>query len=233
MIDSRPVIVAVDKPDMASAMALARTLDPSLCRVKVGKELFTSAGPQVLDELHKLGFEIFLYLKFHDIPNTVAAACKAAAAHGVWMMNVHAIGGQRMMEAARAAVGDSAPGVPLLIAVTVLTSMDQAELNASGVPLSVDDQVVALARLTKNSGFDGIVCSAMEADKISKQVPGLTMVTPGIRLADDSTDDQRRVMTPEKAIANGAGFLVIGRAVTGAEDPVSRLQEINDSIKTV
>lgn len=138
-----------------------------------------------------------------------------------------------MMEAARAAVGDSAPGVPLLIAVTVLTSMDQAELNASGVPLSVDDQVVALARQTKNSGFDGIVCSALEADKISKQVRGLTMVTPGIRLADDSTDDQRRVMTPEKAIANGASFLVIGRAVTGAKDPVSRLQEINDSIKAV
>lgn len=233
MIDTKPVIVAIDKPGLNSAMVLARTLDPSLCRVKVGKELFTSAGPAVLDELHKLGFEIFLDLKFHDIPNTVAAACKAAAAHGVWMMNVHASGGQRMMEAARAAVGGPAPGVPLLIAVTVLTSMDQAELNASGVTLSIDDQVIALAKLTKNSGFDGVVCSALEADKISKQVPGLAMVTPGIRLSDDSTDDQRRVMTPEKAIANGASFLVIGRAVTGADDPVARLQMINKSIKPV
>ena len=223
--------MAIDKPDLTSAMALARSLDPTLCRVKVGKELFTSAGPAVLDELHQLGFEIFLDLKFHDIPNTVAAACKAAAAHGVWMMNVHAAGGQRMMEAARAAIGDAAPGVPLLIAVTVLTSMDQPELNASGVSRSLDDQVIALAALASKSGLDGVVCSALEADKISAQVPGLKMVTPGIRLADDSADDQRRVMTPQKAIANGASYLVIGRAVTGADDPVARLQMINDSIK--
>ncbi len=233
MTDSKRVIVALDKPNLNDALALAKTLDPSLCRVKVGKELFTSAGPSVLDELHKLGFDIFLDLKFHDIPNTVASACKAAAAHGVWMMNVHASGGQRMMAAARDAIGATAPGVPLLIAVTVLTSMDAPELKATGIARTIDEQVIALAQLTKTSGLDGIVCSALEADQISDKVPGLIMVTPGIRLADDNADDQRRVMTPEKAIANGARYLVIGRAVTGASDPVARLQLINDSIKSL
>lgn len=228
--DNKRVIVALDKPNLEAAIALSQKLDPSLCRVKVGKELFTSAGPAVLDELHKLGFEIFLDLKFHDIPNTVASACKAVAAHGVWMTNVHASGGQRMMEAARDAIGTAAPGTPLLIAVTVLTSMDETEFQAMGIDRSLEDQVIALAQLAKASHLDGVVCSALEADQISGKVPGLVMVTPGIRLADDNADDQRRVMTPEKAIANGASYLVIGRAVTAATDPVARLQMINDSI---
>ena len=233
MEDRKRIIVALDKSTASEAIALAQTLDPQLCRVKVGKELFTSAGPAVLDALHQLGFEIFLDLKFHDIPNTVASACRAAAAHGVWMINVHASGGQRMMKAAREAVGDAGPGVPLLIGVTVLTSMTEPELHTIGVDRSLDQQVIELAQLVKISGLDGVVCSALEAHDLSTKVPGLMMVTPGIRLASDSSDDQRRVMTPEKAIANGATYLVIGRAVTGATDPVARLALINDSLNSL
>ncbi len=231
MSDQKRVIIALDKPTATEALALAQQLDPDLCRVKVGKELFTSSGPAILDALHKLGFEIFLDLKFHDIPDTVASACKAAAAHGVWMMNVHASGGLRMMQAARDALGTPASGVPLLIAVTVLTSMDEGELKATGVVLSLNEQVVSLARLTKEAGLDGIVCSAQEAGMISAEVPELTMVTPGIRLADDAANDQRRIMTPEKALANGAYYLVIGRAVTGAKDPIVRLRQIIESCR--
>lgn len=233
MINNKRIIVALDKPTLNDAIALAQKLDPSMCRVKVGKELFTSAGPAILDALHKLGFEIFLDLKFHDIPNTVASACRAVAAHGVWMTNVHASGGQRMMEAARDAIGATAPGVPLLIGVTVLTSMDEAELQATGVSRKIDNQVIALAQLAKESRLDGVVCSALEADKISGTVSDFLLVTPGIRLTEGNEDDQRRVMAPDKAIANGASYLVIGRAVTGADDPVRCLQMINDSISSL
>lgn len=233
MSESKQIIVALDKATAAEALTLARLLDPALCRVKVGKELFTSSGPAILESLHQLGFEIFLDLKFHDIPNTVASACKAASAHGVWMLNVHASGGQRMMEAARDAIGKPGPGVPLLIAVTVLTSMEEHELQALGVNRPLTDQVVELARLAKSSGLDGIVCSAMEAMIISRQVPELLMVTPGIRLADNAADDQRRIMTPETAIANGANYLVIGRAVTAAADPVEQLRSIYKSLEAV
>ncbi len=232
-MSSKAIIVALDKPDLASAVELAKMLDPALCRVKVGKELFTSAGPAVINALHDLGFEVFLDLKFHDIPNTVAGACKAAARLGVWMLNVHASGGPAMLNAARDAIGGPSTDVPLLIAVTVLTSMDDAELAATGVSGVAADQVARLTGLANQCGLDGVVCSAHEALSVKANYPGLVSVTPGIRLASDSADDQRRVMTPERAVQNGSTYLVIGRSVTGAADPVAQLKRIQQSLTTV
>ncbi len=232
-MSSKAIIVALDKPDLASAVELAKMLDPALCRVKVGKELFTSAGPAVINALHDLGFEVFLDLKFHDIPNTVAGACKAAARLGVWMLNVHGSGGPAMLNAARDAIGGPSTGVPLLIAVTVLTSMDDAELVATGVSGVAADQVARLTGLANQCGLDGVVCSAHEALSVKANYPGLVSVTPGIRLASDSADDQRRVMTPERAVQNGSTYLVIGRSVTGAADPVAQLKHIQQSLTTV
>jgi len=228
--DSRTIVVALDKSSAAEALALADTLDPELCRVKVGKELFTSAGPSVVDELHQRGFEVFLDLKFHDIPNTVAGACRAAASLGVWMVNVHACGGERMMAAARDALGAPGDGVPLLIAVTVLTSMDQQELQSVGVQRPVDEQVMTLAQLTHDSGLDGVVCSAREAAQLKRVLPDQLRVTPGIRMADDNADDQQRITTPQQAVADGATHLVIGRSVTSAADPVAQLKRIQASL---
>ncbi len=232
-MSSKAIIVALDKPDLASAVELAKMLDPALCRVKVGKELFTSAGPAVINALHDLGFEVFLDLKFHDIPNTVAGACKAAARLGVWMLNVHGSGGPAMLNAARDAIGGPSTDVPLLIAVTVLTSMDDAELVATGVSGVAADQVARLTGLANQCGLDGVVCSAHEALSVKENYPGLVSVTPGIRLASDSADDQRRVMTPERAVQNGSTYLVIGRSVTGAADPVAQLKRIQQSLTTV
>ena len=229
-MDSRRVIVALDFPDAGAALAAAGRLDPALCRVKVGKELFVSAGPAIVGQLHERGFEVFLDLKFHDIPNTVAGACRAAARLGVWMLNVHASGGSAMMRAAREAVA-AFPRPPLLIGVTVLTSLSDAELGEVGFAGSAADNVARLARLAASSGLDGVVCSAREAAMLREALgAGFVTVTPGIRLAGGAKGDQSRVVTPEDAVRLGAHYLVIGRPVTQAADPAATLQSIVRSL---
>jgi orotidine-5'-phosphate decarboxylase len=224
--DSR-VIVALDYADAGSALALADRLSPAECRLKVGKELFTAAGPELVRELVRKGFGVFLDLKFHDIPNTVAAACRAASELGVWMLNVHASGGRKMMEAAREAVDRSAHK-PLLIGVTVLTSMDEVGLRETGVERSPRDQVLHLAGLAQQSGLDGVVCSAQEAAELRARFgQGFALVTPGIRPAGADVGDQSRIMTPGNAIRAGSDYLVIGRPITQAPDPMAALQGIN------
>ncbi len=224
------VIVALDYPAAAPALEFASRVDPSLCRLKVGKELFVSAGPQLVEKLAGQGFDVFLDMKFHDIPNTVAQACKAAAQLGVWMVNVHASGGRKMMSAAREAL-ESLPQRPLLIGVTVLTSMGAEDLAEIGLALDPAVQVERLARLAKESGLDGVVCSAQEASLL-KAACGkeFKLITPGIRPAQASLDDQNRVMTPQAAIAAGSDYLVIGRPITQSADPIATLQAINASI---
>ncbi|MBK7661330.1 MAG: orotidine-5'-phosphate decarboxylase [Betaproteobacteria bacterium] len=230
-MDNKRIVVALDVPEGPAALALAARLDPALCRVKVGKELFVSAGPAVVESLQRAGFEVFLDLKFHDIPNTVAAACKAAARLGVWMMNVHASGGAAMMQAAREAVPAGAKA-PLLIGVTVLTSLKDAELAAIGWSGSAADNVMRLARLAHASGLDGVVCSAREASVLREIVgPGFVSVTPGIRPAGGEAGDQARVVTPEDAVRAGAHYLVVGRPVTQAADPAASLRAIAASIE--
>jgi orotidine-5'-phosphate decarboxylase len=230
-VNSTKIIVALDFPDAASALALVARLDPALCRLKVGKELFTVAGPDLVRTLVERGFDVFLDLKFHDIPNTVAAACRAAAGLGVWMMNVHASGGRRMMTAAREALAEL-PQRPLLIAVTVLTSMSAEDLVEVGVNAAPADQVLRLARLAEASGLDGVVCSAQEAALLSGELgAGFRLVTPGIRPAGADIGDQRRVMTPAEALQAGATDLVIGRPITGAADPLDALKRIQTEIQ--
>lgn len=220
------IIVALDYAEAADALALAERLDPAACRLKVGKELFTAAGPQLVQALIVRGFDVFLDLKFHDIPNTVAKACEAAARLGVWMLNVHASGGLAMMQAAREGVVRSGRN-PRLIAVTVLTSMDQTALKQVGVATSVQGQVLHLAGLTKEAGLDGVVCSAQEATLLRSALgPDFCLVTPGIRPASASLDDQSRVVTPADAVRNGAHYLVIGRPITAAADPLAALAAI-------
>ncbi|NJD89649.1 MAG: orotidine-5'-phosphate decarboxylase [Betaproteobacteria bacterium] len=229
-MDSKRVIVALDFPDAGSALAAAARLDPSLCRVKVGKELFVSAGPAVVSQLHERGFEVFLDLKFHDIPNTVAGACRAAARLGVWMANVHASGGAAMMRAAREAVAAFARP-PLLIGVTILTSLSDAELGEVGLAGTAAENVERLARLAAASGLDGVVCSAEEASLLRGALgAGFVTVTPGIRLAGEAKGDQSRVVTPEEAVRRGAHYLVIGRPVTQSPDPAATLQQIARSL---
>jgi len=232
VVDDKKIIVALDKPGRDQALSIVDQLSPDLCRVKVGHELFTSTGPTVVTELQQRGFEVFLDLKYHDIPNTVANACSMAADLGVWMMNVHASGGTQMMERARKAIGDPGPQVPLLIAVTVLTSMEQADLHTTGINRSVDEQVLALAKVTSDAGLDGVVCSAREAAMLTAELPSIVKVTPGIRLASDDANDQKRITTPEQAISNGASYLVIGRSITGADDPLKTLQTIASGLAT-
>jgi orotidine-5'-phosphate decarboxylase len=208
-------------------MALVDRLQPSACRLKVGKELFTAAGPEFVAMLVKRGFDIFLDMKFHDIPNTVAQACKAAAGLGVWMLNVHALGGRAMMEAARAAIG-AAPARPWLIAVTVLTSMAEKDLHEVGIDATPLDEALRLAALASQCGLDGVVCAAHEAGSIREQFgEGFMRVTPGIRLPEDSVGDQKRVMTPRLALESGSSYLVIGRSVTRAAQPLEVLARIN------
>jgi orotidine-5'-phosphate decarboxylase len=221
------VIVALDYPQAAAALDLARNLSPELCRLKVGKELFTSSGPALVEQLQKLGFEVFLDLKFHDIPNTVAGAVRAAAELGVWMVNVHVSGGRRMMEAARHAL-QSFSSRPLLIGVTVLTSMSDQDLLELGYTEPSQERVVRLAALAAGSGLDGVVCSAMEASAL-RQLHGneFCLVTPGIRLAGDAAADQRRVVTPAEAVSSGADYLVIGRSITAAADPLATLRRVH------
>jgi orotidine-5'-phosphate decarboxylase len=224
------VIVALDYPDAGEALALARRLDPERCKLKVGKELFVRAGPALVGTLAELGFKVFLDLKFHDIPNTVAQACKAAADLGVWMVNVHASGGLKMMCAAREAVHRVAHP-PRLIAVTVLTSMAGEDLRQIGLDVEPATQVERLARLTREAGLDGVVCSAQEAALLRASLGrDFLLVTPGIRPAGSEVGDQSRILTPARAIAAGADYLVVGRPITQAPDPVTALQSINDEI---
>lgn|SRR5690606_36031399 len=225
------IIVAMDFDNTNDCLALARRLSPQDCRLKVGKELFTSAGPRVVEELMMLGFEVFLDLKFHDIPNTTAKAVKAAANLGVWMVNVHASGGERMMIAAREILEQSPGRRPLLIAVTVLTSLEDADLQAVGFQDSAQQQVARLAQLTRHCGLDGIVCSAQEARDLRNLLgQDFCLVTPGIRLPDSPKDDQRRTLTPVEAVQAGSSYLVIGRPITQAEDPVAVCKSINRTL---
>ena len=224
------IIVALDYPLEAPALQLVQGLDPSLCRLKVGKELFTVAGPQFVEKLQTRGFDVFLDLKFHDIPNTTAQACKAAASLGVWMVNVHALGGRRMMETAREAL-ENVTDRPKLIAVTVLTSMAQEDLQGIGITATPAEMVSRLAGLAKDSGLDGVVCSAQEATALRQQCgKDFCLVTPGIRPENAAANDQSRIMTPRAALAAGSSYLVIGRPITQAADPLAALKEITQDI---
>ncbi|BEV71830.1 orotidine-5'-phosphate decarboxylase [Paludibacterium sp. THUN1379] len=226
-----PVIVALDFRDAHAALDFAARLDPADCRVKVGKELFTASGRELVESLVLRGFQVFLDLKFHDIPNTVAQACAMAADAGVWMVNVHAGGGRRMMTAAREALANLSQR-PLLIGVTVLTSMEAADLAEVGISVSPEEHVMRLATLTHDCGLDGVVCSAQEAQLLKARLgPQFKLVTPGIRLSDSAADDQRRVMTPTAALAAGADYLVIGRPITRADQPLQVLRKINSDIE--
>ncbi len=230
-MDNKRIIVPLDVPDADAALALASRLDPALCRLKVGKELFVAAGPAVVARLQDRGFEVFLDLKFHDIPNTVAGACRSAARLGVWMLNVHASGGEAMMRAAREAA-DTVARPPLVIGVTILTSLSDADLARVGFEGGVAHNVERLARLSQGCGLDGVVCSAQEASMVRKATSkDFVLVTPGIRLATDAVQDQVRVVTPVDAIRNGADYLVIGRSITAAPDPVAKLAQIRESLE--
>ena len=229
MSDPR-IIVALDYPDAEQARAFVKRVRPDTCRLKVGKELFVAAGPAFVEELTASGFAVFLDLKFHDIPNTVAQACKAAARMGVWMMNVHATGGPRMMRAAREAL-EGLRERPRLIAVTVLTSMGEDELRAIGVEASARQQVMLLAALASDSGMDGVVCSAQEAPLLRASLDReFLLVTPGIRPAGSDVGDQTRILTPARAILAGSDYLVIGRPITQAADPLAALEAITREI---
>lgn len=223
---SSPLVVALDFENINDCMRLVNELDPTLCRLKVGKEMFTLFGPHFIGQLQKLGFDIFLDLKFHDIPNTTARAVRAAASLGVWMVNVHASGGEQMLRAAKDALSSS-PSPPLLIAVTVLTSMTSDALRATGIERSAGEHALYLARLASRCGLDGVVCSAHEAKAIKGVcAESFATVTPGIRPAFASQDDQSRIMTPAQAIAQGSDYLVIGRPITKAADPLDALQKV-------
>ncbi|GAL34795.1 orotidine-5'-phosphate decarboxylase [Vibrio variabilis] len=230
MIDQK-VIVALDYDNQADALAFVDRIDPSSCRLKVGKEMFTLFGPEFVKELHKRGFSVFLDLKFHDIPNTCSKAVRAAAEMGVWMVNVHAGGGERMMTASREILEPYGKDRPLLIGVTVLTSMEQSDLAGIGIDVAPQEQVLRLANLTKNAGLDGVVCSAQEASMLKTELgKEFKLVTPGIRPAGAAVGDQKRIMTPDMAIQAGSDYLVIGRPITQAEDPAKVLAEINASL---
>ena len=224
------VIVALDVPSADAALALAAALPPTDCGLKVGKELFTAAGPTLVEALVRSGHRVFLDLKFHDIPNTVAKACAAAAGLGVWMVNVHASGGTRMMSAAREALEPLASR-PLLIAVTVLTSLDRSDLRELGLDEDPERLALHLAGLTQRAGLDGVVCSAREAAAMRARFGAdFKLVTPGIRPADAAADDQSRVATPAAAVRAGASWLVIGRPITAAPDPALALARINTEV---
>jgi orotidine-5'-phosphate decarboxylase len=229
------VIVALDFANPMHALALADRLDPALCGLKVGKEMFVVAGPEPVRWMVERGFRVFLDLKFHDIPNTVAQACAAATRLGVWMLNVHASGGRAMLESARDAVKATAQSLgrppPLLIAVTALTSLSDADMSDIGFAHGASQLALKLAELTAACGLDGVVCSAVEAPALRRVLPtDFKLVTPGIRPAGSEKDDQVRVITPSAAVANGADYLVIGRPITQATDPVAALAAINHEL---
>ncbi|MDE1943441.1 MAG: orotidine-5'-phosphate decarboxylase [Betaproteobacteria bacterium] len=233
-MQERPVIVALDAPSFEAARDLADRLDPALCRVKVGKELFTAAGPALVEYLVRRGHSVFLDLKYHDIPNTVAAACRVAAGLGVWMVDVHASGGPAMLEAAREALEPAGAARPRLIAITVLTSLSESDLVRIGLAGPLPEAVLRLARLAHECGLDGVVSSAAEARLLRAALPRpFLLVTPGIRLPGAARDDQVRIVTPESAIDDGADFLVIGRPITQSADPLRTLAEINLSLSTL
>nr|WP_302824521.1 orotidine-5'-phosphate decarboxylase [Hafnia alvei] len=226
-----PILVALDYADKNAALAFVDNIDPRDCRLKVGKEMFTLFGPQFVRELQQRQFEIFLDLKFHDIPNTAAHAVAAAAELGVWMVNVHASGGARMMTAAREALLPFGKDAPLLIAVTVLTSMEAEDLRGIGIELSPVDYAERLALLTKECGLDGVVCSAHEATRLKASCgQAFKLVTPGIRPAGSSAGDQRRIMTPVEAAKAGVDYMVIGRPITQSPEPAETLREILKSL---
>ncbi|NOH61986.1 orotidine-5'-phosphate decarboxylase [Vibrio sp. RE88] len=230
MIDQK-VIVALDYDNQADALTFVDRIDPNSCRLKVGKEMFTLFGPDFVKELHKRGFSVFLDLKFHDIPNTCSKAVRAAAELGVWMVNVHASGGERMMTASRDILEPYGKDRPLLIGVTVLTSMEQNDLAGIGLNVEPKEQVVRLATLTKNSGLDGVVCSAQESAMLKGELGReFKLVTPGIRPLGSAVGDQKRIMTPVDAIQAGSDYLVIGRPITQAADPDKVLMDINQSL---
>jgi len=229
-VKSSRVIVALDFATAAMALRFAEQLTPSHCRLKVGLELFTAAGPSLVRELVQRDFDVFLDLKFHDIPTTVAHACKQAAELGVWMLNVHTMGGEAMLEAARDAV-HSASHPPLLIGVTVLTSHDDAALAAVGVPDGTAREVGRLAGLARTRGLDGVVCSGHEAAALRQSMGrNFVLVTPGIRPRATAANDQARTMTPEQAVRAGADYLVVGRPITSAQIPIAMLEDINMEI---
>ena len=224
------IIVSLDFSEPEQALQIVEKLHPDLCRLKVGKELFTKSGPVLVEKLIAKGFDVFLDLKFHDIPNTVTKACAVAADLGVWMMNVHASGGTEMMSLAREEI-EKKPHHPLLIGVTILSSMNQQTLSELGFQCSVEEQVVRLAQLTSAAGLDGVVCSAHEVRVLRDNLyPEFKLITPGIRPSGSSNDDQKRVMTPAQAIKAGSDYLVIGRPITQATDPVQVLKDIEKKI---
>ena len=230
MQDTNRVIVALDFPAEAPALALLDRLDPGMCRVKIGKEMFTRLGPSFVGDVAGRGFDVFLDLKYHDIPNTVAAACEAAADLGVWMVNLHASGGRKMMTAAAERLAGRAQR-PLLIAVTILTSLGEEDIAEVGFSGSPEANVLRLAGLAEDCGLDGVVCSPREAAPIRAQAADtFALVTPGVRPATASLDDQKRVMTPGDAIRAGASYLVVGRPITGADDPLAALTAINAEV---
>jgi orotidine-5'-phosphate decarboxylase len=227
---NKQIIVALDLPCLKSAVDFAERLDPHACRVKIGKELFTASGPSSIEALQKRGFDVFLDLKFHDIPNTVARACEVAADLGCWMVNLHVSGGQKMLEKAVDALGRRKER-PLLIGVTVLTSMSQVDLREVGIDLSPEKQVLRLTALAKQVGLDGVVCSPLETRAVRKEAGNdFILVTPGVRPARTEADDQNRIATPIEAINMGSDFLVIGRPITRAKDPQAALQQISGSL---
>lgn len=228
------IIVALDFPSQDPALALADQLDPAKCRLKVGKELFTRSGPELIKSLQGRGFDVFLDLKFHDIPNTTSAAVAAAADLGVWMVNVHASGGEKMMVACRERLESFGADKPLLIAVTVLTSMSDADLAGIGITDSAEAQVSRLAALTRNCGLDGVVCSAQEAPRLkAEQGADFQLITPGIRPLTADKGDQQRIMTPTDALKAGSDYLVIGRPITQASDPLAALEAIHAEVVSV
>ncbi len=228
---TKPILVALDYDNKNHALQLIEKLDPNMCRLKVGKEMFTLFGPQLVKDIHDRGFDLFLDLKFHDIPNTVAKAVAAAAELGVWMTNVHASGGLAMMEAAKKALLPYGDKAPMLIAVTVLTSMSDDDLKLLGINVPAFEHVQRLARLTQQAGLDGVVCSAQEATALKSLLgQDFKLVTPGIRPIGSDAGDQHRVMTPPQAIVAGSDYLVIGRPITKAADPLAALQAIHQSL---
>ncbi|HCH02345.1 MAG TPA: orotidine-5'-phosphate decarboxylase [Vibrio sp.] len=230
MLDPK-VIVALDYENQNDALAFVDNIDPTQCRLKVGKEMFTLFGPDFVRELHKRGFSVFLDLKFHDIPNTCSKAVKAAAEMGIWMVNVHASGGERMMSASREILEPYGKDRPLLIGVTVLTSMEQSDLAGIGLDVAPQEQVKRLAKLTQQSGLDGVVCSAHESSMLKAELgQEFKLVTPGIRPVGSAAGDQRRIMTPAEAMTAGSDYLVIGRPITQAEEPNQVLIDINASL---
>ncbi|MCU7938586.1 MAG: orotidine-5'-phosphate decarboxylase [gamma proteobacterium symbiont of Bathyaustriella thionipta] len=226
LVNESKIIIALDYKDEVSTMALVEQLEPSLCKLKVGKELFVRCGPSLVKKLISKGFDVFLDLKFHDIPNTVAAACQAAADMGVWMVNVHASGGRKMMQFAREAI-DQCEHQPLLIGVTILTSLSRNDIAEVGLDIEPAQQVLRLANLANDSGLDGVVCSPQEVKTLKQQIgKDFCLVTPGVRPAGTAIGDQQRVMTPSEALSQGSDYLVIGRPITADANPVRALKSI-------